>query len=264
MLALFAQGNQFAVAHGRVDRLQRGQARQFFVGIGGQATLRLGDTFSVARQDLRFTGVDPWRQLVTLGLDELVGAGTWHAFKLVVQGFERHAGRQVVAVGVEQAAQGGRRQVAAQLQRARGNHFADIQQFQQHGARLQRLVLDQRHGGVAHGTGQHQVHAALNHRVFPGDELHVFARQRLVTVVSDGHAFVVAQREAGVEHFFARLEDQRVFRMVFAVDAEGVEQGFHVDRQGELIVLFKDFFNQRVAFTRATGVQLQQTVTAGV
>ncbi|MNM84758.1 hypothetical protein D3C81_968560 [compost metagenome] len=52
--------------------------------------------------------------------------------------------------------------------------------------------------------------------------------------------------------------------MVFAVDAEGVEQGFHVDRQGELIVLFEDVFNQRITFASATGVELQQTVAAGV
>jgi len=150
------------------------------------------------------------------------------------------------------------------LQCAWCDDFADVEQLQQHGARLERLVLDQRHGGIAHGTGQHQVHAALHHRVFPGDELHVFARQCLVTVVGDGYTFVVAQGEAGVEHFFAGLEDQRVFRMVFAVDAECVEQGFHVDRQGELVVLFKNVFNQRIAFASAAGVELQQTVTTGM
>ena len=50
---------------------------------------------------------------------------------------------------------------------ARCHGFADEQEFEQHGARLQRLVLDQRHRGVAHRAGQHQVHAALNHRMFP-------------------------------------------------------------------------------------------------
>ena len=90
LLALFAQGNQFAVTYGRVDCLQRGQARQFFVGIGRQATLRLGNALGVTREDFLFAGVDPWRQLITLGLDELVGAGTRYAFQLIVQGFERH------------------------------------------------------------------------------------------------------------------------------------------------------------------------------
>ncbi len=150
------------------------------------------------------------------------------------------------------------------MQGARGNHFTDVNQFKQYGAWLERLVLDQGDGSIAHRTRQHQVHAALHHRVFPGDELHVFARQRLVAIVGDGHAFVVAQGEAGVEHFFARFEDQRVLRMVFAVDAKGVEQGFHVDRQGELIVLLKNRLNQRFTFTRTTGVKLQQTVAASV
>ncbi len=88
--------------------------------------------------------------------------------------------------------------------------------------------------------------------------------QRLVAVVGDGHAFVVAQREAGVEHFLAGLEDQRVFRMVFAVDAEGVEQGFHIDRQGELVVLFKDGLDQRIAFAGAAGIEFQQAVAASM
>jgi hypothetical protein len=52
--------------------------------------------------------------------------------------------------------------------------------------------------------------------------------------------------------------------MVFAVDAEGVEQGFHVDRQGELVVLFKDRLDQRIAFASAAGVEFQQAVAAGV
>ena len=52
--------------------------------------------------------------------------------------------------------------------------------------------------------------------------------------------------------------------MVFAVDAEGVEQLFHVDRQSELVVLFEDGLDQRFAFTGAAGVQLQQAVAAAV
>ena len=150
------------------------------------------------------------------------------------------------------------------MQGARSNHFTDVNQLEQDGTRLEGLVLDQGDGGVAHRTRQHQVHAALHHWVFPGDELHVFARQCLLAIVGDGHTFVVAQGEAGVEHFFARFEDQCVLRMVFAVDAKGVEQGFHVDRQGELIVLLKNRLNQRFPFTRTTGVKLQQTVAASV
>ncbi|MNT81395.1 hypothetical protein D3C72_2209880 [compost metagenome] len=90
---MFAQGNQFAVAYSRVDGLQRGQARQFFIGVGGQTTLRLSHTFGVTRVDLVFAGVDPWCQLIALSLDELVGAGARHAFQLIVQGLERHSGR---------------------------------------------------------------------------------------------------------------------------------------------------------------------------
>ena len=52
--------------------------------------------------------------------------------------------------------------------------------------------------------------------------------------------------------------------MVFAVDAKGVEQGFHVNRQGELVVLLKDRLNQCFAFARTTGVKLQQAVAASV
>jgi hypothetical protein len=68
LLALFAQGNQFAVANGRVDRLQCGQTCQLFVGIGRQTTLRFGNPFGVTREDLLFAGVDPWRQLIALSL----------------------------------------------------------------------------------------------------------------------------------------------------------------------------------------------------
>ena len=205
----------------------------------------------MTRRNFGFTGVDLWRELVALGLHELVGAGTWHAFELFIQGFERHARRQVVAVSVQQAAQGSRGQVAAQLQGARGNHFADVNQLKQYRARLECLVFDQCYGGVAHRTGQHQVHATLHHRVFPGDELHVFARQCLIAIVGDGHAFVVTKREARIQHFFAGPEDQGVFGVILAVDAERVEQGFHVDRQGELIVLLKDRLHQRFAFACA-------------
>ena len=83
---------------------------------------------------------------------------------------------QVVAVGVQQAAQCLRWQVAPQLQGTRGDHFADVKQLQQHGAGFQCLVLDQGHAGVAHRARAHQIHAALHHGVFPGEELHVLAR----------------------------------------------------------------------------------------
>ncbi|MCY1495414.1 hypothetical protein D9M68_293160 [compost metagenome] len=52
--------------------------------------------------------------------------------------------------------------------------------------------------------------------------------------------------------------------MVLAVDAIGVEQLFHVDRQGELVVLFLDLRHQRLAFAGAAGVQLQQAVATAV
>ena len=68
MLALLAQGNQFAVAHGRVDRLQGGQARQFFIGIRRQATFGFGHAFGVTWGDLLFAGVDAWCELVALRL----------------------------------------------------------------------------------------------------------------------------------------------------------------------------------------------------
>ncbi|MNM77651.1 hypothetical protein D3C81_895120 [compost metagenome] len=129
----------------------------------------------MGRHDLGFAAADALGQHIALSLDELVGTGPWHAFELVVEGLERHSRSQVVAIGVEQAAQRRRWQVAAQLQAARCHHFADEQQFEQHGARLECLVLDQRDGGVAHRAGQHQVHAALDHWVLPGQELHVFA-----------------------------------------------------------------------------------------
>ena len=244
--------------------MQSEQARQFFVGLRSQAALGFGHTLDVGRQDLLFATADALGQHVALRLDKLVGAGPWHAFKLVVERFEGHARGQVVAVGIEQAAQCRRGQVTPQLQASRCHHLADEQQFEQHGTGLERLVLDQGDGGIAHGAGQHQVHAALHHRVFPGQELHIFARQRLGAVVGNGHTFVVAQREAGVEHFFARLEDEGVLGVVFAVDAKGVEQRFHVDRQGELVVLLEDGFYQRLAFTRAARVQLQQAIAAGV
>lgn len=100
--------------------------------------------------------------------------------------------------------------------------------------------------------------------MLPGEELHVLAGQGLVAVVGDGHAFVVAQWEAGVEHLLAGLEHQGVLGVVLTVDAEGVEQGLHVDRQGELVVLLEDGLDQRTAFTAAVGVQLQQAVAAGM
>ncbi len=137
--------------------------------------MRLSHTLGVARSYFGFTGIDARGQLVTLGLNKLVGAGLGHAFELVVERLERHSAGQVVAVRIEQAAQRRRRQVAAQLQRARRNHFTDVQQFKQHSARFECLVLDQRDGRIAHRARQHQVHTALHHGVFPGNELHVFA-----------------------------------------------------------------------------------------
>ena len=52
--------------------------------------------------------------------------------------------------------------------------------------------------------------------------------------------------------------------MVFAVDAERVEQGFHIDRQGELVVLFEDVLDQRITFPSAAGIEFQQAVATGV
>ena len=52
--------------------------------------------------------------------------------------------------------------------------------------------------------------------------------------------------------------------MVFAVDAVGVEQALHVDRQGEVVVLFLDGLHQRLAFAGAAGVQLEQAVATAV
>ena len=47
--------------------------------------------------------------------------------------------------------------------------------------------------------------------------------------------------------------------MVFAVDAEGVEQLLHIDRQGELVVLLENRLDQRLALTgtarRGTGTE---------
>ena len=70
------------------------------------AALGFGHALGVTWRNLRFTGVDLRRQLVTLGLNEFVGAGAGYAFQLFVQGVEGHARRQVVAIGIEQAAQG--------------------------------------------------------------------------------------------------------------------------------------------------------------
>lgn len=116
LFALSAQGDQFAVTHGRVDRLQGGQTGQLFFGVGCQTALCFCHAFSVLRRDFLLACVDPRGQLITLRLDELVGAGAGHTFKLIVQGIERDTARQIVAIGVEQAAQRSRRQVASQLQ----------------------------------------------------------------------------------------------------------------------------------------------------
>ncbi len=90
----------------------------------------------MARDDLALGHVELLGQHIALGLDELVGADPWHAFQLVVEGFQGHPAGQVVAVGVEQAAQGLRRQPAAELEGARCHGFADEQEFEQHGAGL--------------------------------------------------------------------------------------------------------------------------------
>src|SRR5471032_2293711 len=74
LLALLAQGDEFAVAYRWVDGLQRGQTCQLFFGIGSQTTLCFGHAFGVFRRDPGFTGVDLRVEHVTLGLDELVGA----------------------------------------------------------------------------------------------------------------------------------------------------------------------------------------------
>ena len=100
--------------------------------------------------------------------------------------------------------------------------------------------------------------------MFPGEELHVLAGQRELAVIGDGHAFVVTERETGVEHLFARTQDQCILRVILAVDAEGIEQAFHVDRQGELVILFEDRLHQCLTLAGAAGIQLQQAVAAGM
>ncbi len=52
--------------------------------------------------------------------------------------------------------------------------------------------------------------------------------------------------------------------MVFTVDAKRVEQGFHIDRQGELIVLLFDGFDQGLALAAAARVELQQAIASAV
>ncbi len=52
--------------------------------------------------------------------------------------------------------------------------------------------------------------------------------------------------------------------MVFAVYTERVEQLLHIDRQGELVVLLLDGFDQRLALFAAAGIEFQQTVATAV
>ena len=175
---------------------------------------------------------------------------------------EGHLGRQVIAIDIQQAAYRRRRQVALQLQVARGNGLTDEQALQQHGAGLEYLVLQQGDGTVAHAAGQHQIHAALQHGVFPGDELHVLAGQGGMPVVGDGNAFIVTQREATIEHPLAGPQYQGVVRVVFAVDAEDIEQPLHVHGQLEVVVLPVNGVDHALGIAgMATGVQLQQAVT---
>ncbi len=89
LFALLAQGNQFAVTHARVNRLQSSQACQFFFRVGGQAALCFGHTFCVAWRNLGFTGVDLRREVVTLRLNRTCWRWREARFPAVRSGFRK-------------------------------------------------------------------------------------------------------------------------------------------------------------------------------
>ncbi len=140
--------------------------------------------------------------------------------------------------------------------------FDDVDQLQQQRADRQRLVLQQRNGAAAGIAGEDQIQTVANQRVFPGDELRVFTRQRHVTLEGNGAAIFRQAREIRHQHMIGRGQDDQVFAAVILVDADDIEQVHREGDQAGIVILLFDALRQSLRFFAAVGVDLQQTVAA--
>ena len=82
------------------------------------------------------------------------------------------------------------------------------------GADRQRLVLQQEMVLLPVSPERIRSEAVADQRVFPGDELRVFAGQRDVTLEGDGAIVLRQAREIRHQHMVGRGEDDQVFPAV--------------------------------------------------
>ena len=255
-----AQIFQLAIAHVRVDRLERLQ------------------TIEILLQGLRHLGAglvdNPGLQLFGNGLtlanqtvDHRLGRSHQLAAKvavdrrqLAVERIERHLLTEIVAVLVHQQADRCRRHEAVELGMSR--RLGDEDQLQQDGTDRQRLVLEQSHRGGTDLGAEDQVDTAAHHGVIPGEERHIVPRQGGGAIKGNGHAVLRQAREAGHQHVIARHQHQRVLAAIVLIDADLVE---HLEGEGDhagVVIFGGQLLDQLFGGFATAGVDLQQTIAA--
>ncbi len=183
-----AQIIQFAVAHVRIDRLERLQTIEILL----QGLRHMGTGLV---DDLRLQLFGNGLPLADEAVDHRLGGGHQLAAQmavdrcqLAVEGIKRHLVAQIVAVLVHQQANWGGRHEAVELGMSR--RFGDEDQLQQDGTHRQCLVLEQGNRGGADLGTQDQVDTAAHHGVIPREERHVVPRQGSGAIEGDGHAIL--------------------------------------------------------------------------
>ena len=255
-----AQIIQFAVAHVRVDRLERFQTIQILLqglrhlgtGLVDNPGFQLfGNRLSLANQTMDHR--------LRRG-DQLAAEVAVDRSQLAVEGIERHFLTQILAVLVHQQTDRCRRHETVEL--GMGRRLGNEDQLQQDGADGQRLVLEQGNRGSTDLGAQDQVDAAAHHGVIPGEQRHVIPRQGGVAIEGDGHAILRQPREAGDQHVIPGGQHQRVLATVILIDADLVE---HLEGEGDhagVVIFGGQLVDQLLGGGATAGVDLQQAIAA--
>ena len=98
--------------------------------------------------------------------------------------------------------------------------------------------------------------------MLPGDELGIFARQRLVTVKGDGAAIFRQAGEIGHQHMVGWRQHDQVIATILLINADDIEQVQREVHQLGVVVLRGDLRRQRLRRLAAVGVELQQAIAA--
>ena len=102
----------------------------------------------------------------------------------------------------------------------------------------------------------------MNQRVFPGEELRVFAGQCHITLEGHGTTIFRQTREVWHQHVVGWRQHDQVFTTIVLVDADDIEQVHGKGDEVGIVILLFDAFSQKLCFLAAVGVNFQQAIAA--